>query len=64
MAGSRTCVVNRLQAARLFATHGLPDVLVSHNGPPFDSKHFRTFCSANKIKFLRIAPYHPASNGQ
>ncbi|KFD45693.1 hypothetical protein M514_13433 [Trichuris suis] len=45
--------------ARLLATHGLPDVLVSDNGPSFESKHFRTFCSANKIEFLRIAPYLP-----
>ncbi|KFD66923.1 hypothetical protein M514_20789 [Trichuris suis] len=50
--------------ARLFATHGLPDVLVSDNGPSFDSKQFHMFCMANKIKFLRIASYHPASNGQ
>ncbi|KFD52835.1 hypothetical protein M513_06326 [Trichuris suis] len=47
--------------SRLFATHELPEVLVSDNGPSFDSKQFRTFCSANRTKFLRIPPYHPAS---
>ncbi|KFD51889.1 hypothetical protein M513_07218 [Trichuris suis] len=49
--------------ARLFATHGLPDVLVSDNGTAFDSGNFRQFCTANRIRFLRVAPYHPSSNG-
>ncbi|KFD50273.1 hypothetical protein M514_08901, partial [Trichuris suis] len=52
------------QLARIFAVHGLPDVLVSNNGPAFDSAAFRPFGVANRIRFLRIAPYHPASNGQ
>uniref|UniRef100_A0A5S6R676 RNA-directed DNA polymerase n=1 Tax=Trichuris muris TaxID=70415 RepID=A0A5S6R676_TRIMR len=49
--------------ARLFSTHGLPDVLVSDNGTAFDSAYFRQFCTANRIRFLRVAPYHPSSNG-
>ncbi|KFD49838.1 hypothetical protein M513_09305 [Trichuris suis] len=52
------------QLARIFAVHGLPDVLVSDNGPAFVSAAFLRFCAANRIRFLRIAPYHPASNGQ
>uniref|UniRef100_A0A5S6QQB5 Integrase catalytic domain-containing protein n=1 Tax=Trichuris muris TaxID=70415 RepID=A0A5S6QQB5_TRIMR len=34
-----------------------------NNGTSFDSANFRQFCSANRIRFLRVAPYHPASNG-
>uniref|UniRef100_A0A5S6QMM6 RNA-directed DNA polymerase n=1 Tax=Trichuris muris TaxID=70415 RepID=A0A5S6QMM6_TRIMR len=52
------------QLARIFAVHGLPDTLVSDNGPAFNSAAFRRFCLSNQIRFLRIAPYHPASNGQ
>ena len=47
----------------IFATHGLPEVLVSNNGTPFTSAEFATFTEANGIKHLRSAPYHPASNG-
>jgi transposase InsO family protein len=47
----------------LFATHGIPEVLVSDNGTCFTSAEFMTFCEMNKIRHLRIPPRHPASNG-
>ena len=47
----------------VFATHGLPEVLVSDNGPAFSSTEFREFTQRNGIKHLTSAPYHPASNG-
>ena len=47
----------------IFSTHGLPEVLVSDNGTPFTSAEFAAFTKANGIRHLRIAPYHPASNG-
>lgn len=47
----------------LFATHGIPEVLVSDNGTCFTSAEFTTFCEMNKIRHLRIPPRHPASNG-
>ena len=46
-----------------FSTHGLPDVLVTDNGPSFKSEGFRQFVSLNGIQHLTSAPYHPASNG-
>ncbi|KFD67348.1 hypothetical protein M514_05227 [Trichuris suis] len=49
--------------ARLFATHGLPDVVVTDNAASLDSTKFREFCAANRITFLKVAPYHPSSNG-
>ena len=47
----------------IFATHGLPEVLVSDNGSAFTSIEFRTFFERNGIWHLTSAPYHPATNG-
>ena len=47
----------------VFATHGLPEVLVSDNGSVFTSAEFDEFVRRNGIKHLTSAPYHPASNG-
>lgn len=55
-------VINALR--RLFATHGLPDVVVSDNGPQFTSAEFREFLEANLIRHVTSAPFHPSTNGQ
>lgn len=47
----------------LFATHGLPEVLVTDNGRNFTSAEFAEFCKRNCVRHVRTAPYHPASNG-
>lgn len=47
----------------LFATHGLPDTIVSDNGRGFISSEFQNFCKGNAITSYRVAPYMPASNG-
>lgn len=49
---------------KIFASQGLPDVLVSDNGRNFTSREFNTFLKNNGIKHLYSPPYHPASNGQ
>ena len=48
---------------KIFAAHGLPQQLVSDNGPQFISDEFATFMKSNGVKHIRCAPYHPASNG-
>ena len=47
----------------VFAAYGLPEHLVSDNGPQFTSTEFQEFLQANGVKHIRTAPYHPASNG-
>ena len=48
---------------RNFALFGLPDQLVWDNGPQFTAHELADFVSANGIRHIRTAPYHPASNG-
>lgn len=47
----------------IFATHGLPVLIVSDNGPCFTSEEFKAFMNANGIRHIFTAPYHPSSNG-
>ena len=46
----------------MFATHGLPRVIVSDNGSVFTSNEFQEFMTKNGVRHIRTAPYHPASN--
>ncbi|XP_058032586.1 uncharacterized protein K02A2.6-like [Ahaetulla prasina] len=48
----------------LFATHGLPDVIVTDNGPQFTSAPFRQFLAMRGIRHAPAAPFHPAGNGR
>ena len=48
---------------KLFASHGLPEQLVSDNGPQFISDEFGEFMRSNGIRHIKSAPYHPARNG-
>ena len=47
----------------IFAQFGIPETLVSDNGPQFASEDFRSFCHSNGIHQVLVAPYHPSSNG-
>ena len=47
----------------LFATHGLPEIVVSDNGTAFSSTEFGCFMKHNGIRHIWCAPYHPSSNG-
>ena len=61
---STTTTAATLKALRdMFAQHGLPEQMVSDNGPQFVSDEFATFAKKNGIRHIRCAPYHPASNG-
>lgn len=46
-----------------FAIFGIPNSIVSDNGPPFNSDEFISFCQKNGINPIKSPPYHPQSNG-
>ena len=62
---SQTTTAKTITALRhMFATHGIPEQLVSDNGPQFTSTEFVEFVKANGIKHTKSSPYHPATNGK
>ena len=42
-----------------FARHGIPDVLISDNGPQYSSDEFRQFASHWEFKHITSSPKHP-----
>ena len=48
---------------KVFSVFGLPEQLVSDNGPQFVSSKFARFMKENGIKHFRSALYDPATNG-
>ncbi|UYV79717.1 K02A2.6-like [Cordylochernes scorpioides] len=46
-----------------FARYGLPQCLVSDNGPPFNSIEFKEFLRKNNVYHLTSPAYNPSSNG-
>ena len=47
----------------VFAYFGLPEKVVSDNGPTFVSETFKRFLKMNGIQHHLVPVYHPASNG-
>ena len=48
----------------LFSRYGIPDQIVTDNGPQFTAEEFNKFCLGNGIKHTLTAPYHPSTNGE
>lgn len=48
----------------IFATHGIPRMLCSDNGPPFQSHEFQQFAVEEGFKHHKVTPLHPRSNGE
>lgn len=46
----------------MFERNGIPEELVSVNGPQFAAEEFNKFMRQNGIKLTRVPPYYPASN--
>ena len=46
----------------IYDCYGDPDIQISDNGPPFQSKKMNEFAKSRDINLRYNAPYHPASN--
>lgn len=47
----------------LFATFGIPDIIVSDNSP-FNSYEMKCFATSNNLQWRTSSPHYPTSNGQ
>ncbi|XP_060076924.1 uncharacterized protein K02A2.6-like [Ylistrum balloti] len=55
-------VINKLKAH--IARQGIPDILVTDNGPPFNSREFENFTEKYDIEHVTSSPGYPQSNGK
>ena len=61
---STTAVATVDVLREIFSRHGLPEMIVSDNGPQFTAQEFKDFCLRNGIMHRTTAVYKPSINGQ
>ena len=47
----------------LFSVEGIPDEIMSDNGPPFNGKEFSSYLTGLGIRHTTSSPNYPRSNG-
>ena len=58
-----TSAIKTIEVMRtLFAAYGLPEQVISDNGPQFTSEVFKHLMKGNHIKHILSTPYHPSTN--
>ena len=55
-------VVRKLN--KIFASHGIPEVLITDNGPPFNSKDFEQYMKELGVSHKFSTPYWPQGNAE
>ena len=48
----------------MFARHGIPDTVVTDNGPQYSSNEFKIFAESYNFSHITSSPYHPRGNGE
>ena len=59
---SATTIIPKMD--KIFATHGIPSIVKSDNGPPFTSTEIKRFMEENGIQHCRITPLWPQANSE
>ncbi|CAM1296134.1 Uncharacterised protein r2_g539 [Pycnogonum litorale] len=54
-------VINCMKS--IFARHGIPDLVVSDNGPQYASEEFASFAKTYSFTHITSSPRHPQGNG-
>ena len=62
-AGNRTSQTVKVHLSQIFASLGIPRVLVSDNGPEFVSSDLKQWCESLGLKKMESFIYHPRANG-
>jgi hypothetical protein len=48
----------------IFARHGIPEIVISDNGPQYSSKEFKEFAREYRFAHQTSSPHFPQSNGE
>jgi len=48
----------------IFSTHGIPEVVISDNGPQFSSREFQEFAKSYAFQHVASSPKYPKANGE
>ncbi|CAH8842890.1 unnamed protein product [Trichobilharzia szidati] len=59
----RAKTVTEAVIRHIVADHGVPKMILTDQGPCFESEEFKTRLEALGIKRIRTTPYHPQTNG-
>ena len=53
-----------LHTKSIFARHGIPEVVVSDNGPQYSSEAYANFARKFRFEHITSSPHYPQSNGE
>ena len=62
---TRTTTTGVIHALKgIFAVHGIPELVISDNGPQFASSEFKNFAHTYNFNHVTSSPNYPAANGE
>ena len=59
---SASTVIRKLN--KIFAAHGIPEILITDNGPPFHSNDFKNYMLEKGTSHQTSTPYWPQGNAE